>query len=83
LGGLRVGGLCYRVARDDVLIQEREGGGGEGGVGGCAQLGGKHFPFTLSLGDKAREHERSGLFDSLGRTAACSTTRGVDSNLTP
>jgi len=80
LGGLRVGGLCYRVARDDVLIQEREGGRG---VGGCAQLGGKHFPFTLSLGDKAREHERSGLFDSSGRAAACSTTRGVDSNLTP
>ena len=52
LGGLRVGGLCYRVARDDVLIQEREGG-----IGGCAQLGGKRFPSTLSLGDKAREHE--------------------------
>lgn len=26
LGRLRVGGLCYRVARDDVLIEEREGG---------------------------------------------------------
>jgi hypothetical protein len=26
LGGLKVGGLCYRVARDDVLIQERERG---------------------------------------------------------
>ena len=78
LGGLRVGELCYRVARDDVLIQEREGG-----IGGCARLGGKHFPFTLSLGDKAREHERSGLFDSSGRAAVCPTTRGVDSNLTP